>query len=459
MDGELLPSLEIDGRGNLLFPRSVSARKKASKTLGSPIATTKVKLHPKQKSDHAFLQRMFGINRWVYNQSVEILNTHKEEKSKATNPNNGDKPLNWKQYLRKQLLNRDAPVLKANPWSLHLGYDIRDMAMTDALIAYSTGVKKLKEKKITHFKLKFRSKKTLRSEWLYFRKKWIEKQGANHLTLKWPTQRKMYFKTTECLPPKAILMDCRIQRTRLNEYYLCIPGTYDVKTEKEPSVDGVETQDSTKTHTENVLPSLKVASLDPGVRTFQTIYDVSDSAAIHVTPGDLSRIFRLCRGLDRLMRMIAIVPSRKKYFLRRAADRLRKKIRNLVDEVHKQLAKFLAYNYDVVFLPKFETSQMIRKIDRKIGKKSARAMVVWSHYRFRERLLHKCRMSGTCKVLLCNEAWTSKTCSACGRLHHTLCSSKVFHCPNPACDITMDRDVNGAKNIFLRNYEALLQLE
>ena len=176
---------------------------------------------------------------------------------------------------------------------------------------------------------------------------------------------------------------------------------------------------------------------------------------IHVGPGDLSRIFRLCRSLDDLIGRSAKASHRRKYSLRRAADRLRRKIRRLIDEVHKQLAKYLASNYDVVFLPKFETSLMILKIDRKLGRKSARGMAVWAHYRFRQRLIHKCRMLGRCKLVVCNEAWTSKTCSCCGRLHHALGSSKVFHCPNPACDVTMDRDVNGAKNILLKNYEAL----
>ena len=390
------------------------------------------------------------LNPHILFAQVSRLNTHNDTRMKTTNPKN-DKPFTWKQYLRKELLNGGAPILAANPWCLALGYDIRDMAMNDALLAYSTGVKKVKAKKITHFDLHFRSKKTLKSESLYFRKQYIKKEGTNYLGLKWPNQRKLIFKTTERLPSKAILMDCRIQRTRLNEYYLCIPGAYDVETAKEPSAGGVETQDSSKT------PALRVASLDPGVRTFQTIYDVSASSVLHVAPGDMSHVFQLCYALDKLVGRItrADKDSSKRSFLSKSADRLRKKIRNTIDEVHKQLAKYLVYNYDVVFLPKFETSQMIRKVDRKIGTKSARAMAVWSHYRFRQRLIHKCRMNGTCKVLLCNEAWTSKTCSCCGRLHHTLGRAKIFCCPHPTCGVVMDRDVNGAKNIYLRNYEAL----
>ena len=51
------------------------------------------------------------------------------------------------------------------------------------------------------------------------------------------------------------------------------------------------------------------------------------------------------------------------------------------------------------------------------------------------------------------EAYTSKTCSECGYLRYNLGGSKVFRCDE--CASVMDRDVNGAKNIFLKNFEAL----
>ena len=52
-----------------------------------------------------------------------------------------------------------------------------------------------------------------------------------------------------------------------------------------------------------------------------------------------------------------------------------------------------------------------------------------------------------------NEAYTLKTCSECGYVKHNLGGSKVFDCDEYGG--VMDRDVNGAKNIFLKNFEAL----
>ena len=95
---------------------------------------------------------------------------------------------------------------------------------------------------------------------------------------------------------------------------------------------------------------------------------------------------------------------------------------------------------------------MIRKVDRKMRSRTARQMATCAHDRFRQRLTFKCRQFG-CKVAIVNEAYTSKTCSCCGNVKYNLGGAKVYKCR--ACRAVMDRDVNGAKNIFLRNYEAL----
>jgi hypothetical protein len=42
----------------------------------------------------------------------------------------------------------------------------------------------------------------------------------------------------------------------------------------------------------------------------------------------------------------------------------------------------------MVLLPSFETSQLLRKGQRRIGNKKARAIATWSHYRFKMSLLH-----------------------------------------------------------------------
>ena len=126
-----------------------------------------------------------------------------------------------------------------------------------------------------------------------------------------------------------------------------------------------------------------VLSLDPGVRTFMTGYD-SSGTVWEWGKSDMRRIFRLCKAADKLCgRAARENQHRRRYRIYKAAGRIRLKIRNLVDEVHKKLATWLCREFRVVLLPKFETSSMIKKIDRKITSNSARAMATWAHYRFR----------------------------------------------------------------------------
>ena len=94
---------------------------------------------------------------------------------------------------------------------------------------------------------------------------------------------------------------------------------------------------------------------------------------------------------------------------------------------------------------------MVKKEDRKIGKKTVRGLYGLSHFKFRQRLIEKSRQYSNCQVILVNEAYTSKTCGKCGNLHPKLESSKVYVCSEKNCQMVMDRDVNGSRNILLRN--------
>jgi transposase len=81
--------------------------------------------------------------------------------------------------------------------------------------------------------------------------------------------------------------------------------------------------------------------------------------------------------------------------------------------MHKKLVKWLCENYTTVLLPAFETSGMIRKGQRKINAETVRGMVTWSHYHCRQSMLHKVRAYQGRTLLVCDEAYTSKTCGQC----------------------------------------------
>jgi putative transposase len=99
-----------------------------------------------------------------------------------------------------------------------------------------------------------------------------------------------------------------------------------------------------------------------------------------------------------------------------------------------------------IYYSKFETQKMVSRNQRKINSRTARNMMTLSHYRFRTRLMNKAREYPNCRVILCTEEYTSKTCGECGFLHHKLGGSKVFKCPG--CKQESDRDRNGSRIFF-----------
>ena len=132
--------------------------------------------------------------------------------------------------------------------------------------------------------------------------------------------------------------------------------------------------------------------------------------------------------------------------MRWAQARMRQRIVNLVDELHWQVARWLTNNYQVILLPTFETQDMSRRAGRRIRSKTARMMLSFRHYEFKRRLRWKAWQRGAL-VLDVNEAYTSKTLSWDGSIKSNLGAASVIR---DESGFGMDRDVNGARGIFLR---------
>ena len=188
-----------------------------------------------------------------------------------------------------------------------------------------------------------------------------------------------------------------------------------------------------------------IVSLDPGVRSFVTAYSVNHAAS-YGAGFYTDKVFPLLLQLDRLVGQRAKAKNEewKRHFQKRI-DRLAIRVRNLVDDLHRRVAYDLVQTFDVILLPSFETRELSAKEDRRIRTKTVRSMLGLAHYRFRQKLEWMCRKYGK-RLVICNEAYTSKTRSWDGFVNENLGGAKTVSDGR----IVVDRDMNGARGIMLR---------
>lgn len=410
-------------KNTLLAPKPA---KDLAKHPGAPLkpesnSARMIRLYPNRKQWHT-VRKWLGTARWTYNRGVEWC-----RKNGATT----------KTKLRHAIIAKELYV-KENTWVTETPYEIRDGAMLDVLKAYKSNFAKQKKARLQNrdphkFKLKFRSRRDYSESIVLRASKTFEFRSS---------EEKAFFdrvRSAEPLPD-VLLYDCRLVRNQRG-LWLQVPQPRERMPPVQPSRICLD----------------KIAALDPGVRTFQTIIDGLGNV-VEWGKGRHLGMLRELRTSDRLIgeSKKRHTKHRRRYRLRKAAQRARNRAYNGVTHMHRHLAKFLCENYCEILIPEFQTQQMVqrRRNGRKINKTVARSMMALRHYGFRQHLLHVAAKYGT-TVHVVNEAYTSKTCGRCGHLNDKLGGSKVFRCPQDKCGFVCDRDVNGARNIMIRYFTTL----
>ena len=366
----------------------------------------KIEIFP-TAAQQTILRRWFGTSRYVYNQAVSLL--------EAT-----DTPTNFKQLV---------PVIfdELPDWHVETPRQIKVGAVMDACQAVRNA--KVKCKQTGEFqRVKYRSKKNLR-QMLYLRADSLKENG---FYVRFLGEMKM----AELLPAKPQSTgkvserdtDAEVKDSQLvmenGRYFLCVPYVEKKKPRK---------------------PSGRIVALDPGVRDFMTFF--SEDSFGWLGRQCINRIQRLCQHSDNLLSRATREQRPLRRALRKAAKSIKVKIRNLIDELHKKVAHFLVTNFDIILLPTFASQQMTKRGARKLRRKSVRQMLTLSHHRFKVFLKQKALEYGVIVIDVC-EAYTSKTVSWTGEVVANLGGSKVIKSSEGQ---HMDRDLNGARGIFIKN--------
>lgn len=342
--------------------------------------------------------------------------------------------------LRAKCANRGADI---PTWLFDTPCDVRDTGVRDFKRAVQNA--RLKYQSTGQAStISFRSRKAPQQTMDVLKKHW-EKHRTGVFAALFHSKRLRQFRDRWKLP-SVLPSDSKLTITRTGKFYLNIPTPI-------PHPDDAATTErdcACENQACDCHGRAPVAAIDPGVRTFATVY--TGNQVVEWGSGSMRRITHLALYSDRVRRRRDAAPThRKRYRLTRALLRIGEKIRNLVADLHHKFGRWLVDSCEVILLPSFDTSQMVRRLRRRIPAKTARMMCTLSHYKFRQRLFDKLRMCGdgeTARLHIVSEAYTSKTCGRCGAQHDRLGGSKVFRCPS--CHVRLDRDANGARNILLR---------
>lgn len=353
------------------------------------------------------LQKWKGLYNFAYNKSVWYFNESTEYMDKNSLINCIKSNHNW---INDQFM-------------LELPTELREGAAKELSKNAKAAISNLRNKNITHFEMKFK-KKSNKFNLTNIQQRSIKFKDESRKTFQilsthLPVIFKSYRKLPEIKNDFSLYYDGK-------DYFLLLP--YEV--EKEVRNTG------------------KVVSLDPGIRTFQTSYSNNGSSTEYCTSDSVARLYSLAITVDKLISKRSKSTNYKRKWLSNQICVLRKKIKNLQDEMHKKVINELTRDNDIILLPSFETSSMTKKFKRKLKTKTVRNLSLLAHSLFKEKLKTKTFERG-CRILICEEHYTSKTCSMCGKLNYKLGSSKTFKCSG-GCNVIIDRDVNAARNIMLR---------
>ncbi len=376
----------------------------------------KIKIYPSRRQKKLFA-KYFGITRYIYNKCVNYNEKKIGRISRIP--------------LRNNIMGKDSDIDDALKWQTELPFDSRQFVIDNFISNYKSAKTNLKNGNITKFKLSYLTRKQ-RIQRFYINKNAIninlalfKRKNCGNLKITKRNKKKLRKLI------KNINHNCTIIKDK-DSYYICVP----MDKRKRNDDDNRE----------------EFVSLDPGVRSFQTFYGEKTYGKIgNVIGADIKKKFLRISKLQSLTDTNNI--SRQRYRLRQKCSSLITKIKNKINDLHWQTASYLVNNYKTIFIPKFGIQKMLSNTNG-LNKRTKRMMQTLANYSFTQKLIHLSKTIKDTKVFVCNESFTTQTCGNCGKLNKKISNKKIFNCKK--CKISIDRDVNGSRNILIKQLTKLL---
>lgn len=213
------------------------------------------------------LRKAVGVTTWTYNQCVGGVRSRTVQHPRIAD-------------LRTHFLNSKAPLVQDKAWVTEVPYDLRDEAAKDFAQAWKANETKKKKGDVhaVHAAFQFQNKHR-KSRKLVIHAKHYWGPGVFHPSF----FGYQAFRCRETLPDR-LRYDATLTLNWLGHVHLYVPAPL----EKHARVGA-----------HAVAPN-PIVAIDPGVRTFGTLYDPTNQRYIEWGRDDVGRIYRLCHYADDL---------------------------------------------------------------------------------------------------------------------------------------------------------------
>jgi putative transposase len=394
-------------------------------------------------------KKILGVRRYVYNKVLD--KTKKGEKKNFFELRD--------KYVTKKYRNGTVNP-NVEDWETDIPSDIREGAIKDLMDAYTSSFSNLKNGNISKFNMAFCKKKSRQS--FSFPLSAISVDGKKEV-LKRSDEELENAKKKSC-------KDTKISETRkrvvidkneggfylYKKFYKDIYEKEKIKIKKRNLKKPIVIEKDSRILYENGAwyllsvynvnsfyenPIEDFCALDPGVRTFQTVYSESSITSFEIKKQVVKKLLLKLDELNtqrskKSLKLSKIIYREQKY---------RRKLDNLINDIHYKTCNWLTKTYDTIHLPTFETQEIAKKSR---NKNMNRILMLMKHYKFKSRLISKCEERRR-QFVSVTEEFTSKTCGRCGFIKKDLGYNKIFKCDK--CGLEIDRDYNGARNIFMKS--------
>ncbi|XWV26694.1 putative transposase [Tupanvirus soda lake] len=368
------------------------------------IRAEKIILYPNKKQVN-ILQKWFNLSRKMYNKTTDFLNK-KIFINKKISQINVKKYVNFRK-LRSNYLKEAKESLCLNNINKH----ILDQSIARCVAMYKSSLTKIKKKQIKDFRVRKIKKdkryKTLLIEGCLFSK--VKNGFCISVLGEIPSNESL----------ENISETCILSYDKYNsKYTLSVPKYIEPK----------------EYETRNLI-----CGIDPGVRTFLTVYSKEDVYQIG-NDIDFNKYFY---KIDRLNQICDSKESKQTRKYKRAIGKVYDKINNKVKDMHFKVAKFLCTRYKILKIGNLSTSKIVSNETSVLKESTKRLLYSLSHYKFREKLINQAEKYGV-NIKIVSEYLTTKKCSKCEKKNE-VGKNKIYKCGK--CNLKVDRDINAAKNI------------